>query len=100
MTHLLDDVVEEAAGVLGLDLLLDPPVGGEVRDVGLVDRAGSDGTSYYRLDKGNLDGGEASFGEDLLDDGGSGNGGVVEERGFTPMERMREQNGLASPASA
>jgi len=33
------DVVEEAAGVLGLDLLLDPPVGGEVRDVGLIGRA-------------------------------------------------------------
>jgi hypothetical protein len=37
--YLLDDIVEEAAGVLGLDLLLDPPVGGDVRDVGLVGRA-------------------------------------------------------------
>ncbi len=41
--------------------------------------AGSDGTSDYRLDKGHLDGGEASLGEDVLDDGGSGNSGVVEE---------------------
>ena len=30
-TYLLDDVVEVAAGVLALDLLLDPPVGGKVR---------------------------------------------------------------------
>jgi len=36
---LLDDIVEEGVRVLGLDLLLDPPVGGDVRDVGLVDRA-------------------------------------------------------------
>ena len=41
--------------------------------------AGSDGTSDYRLDKGHLDGGEANIGEDLLDDVGSDNGGVVEE---------------------
>lgn len=38
-TYLLDDLVEEAVGVLGLDLLLDPPVRGEVRDIGLVGRA-------------------------------------------------------------
>ncbi len=30
MRYLLDNFVEKAAGVLGLDLLLDPPVGGEV----------------------------------------------------------------------
>jgi len=33
---LLDDIVKEGVGVLGLDLLLDPPVRGDVRDVGLV----------------------------------------------------------------
>ncbi len=38
-TYLLDDLVEKAARVLGLDLLLDPPVGGDVRDVDLVDGA-------------------------------------------------------------
>ena len=38
-----------------------------------------DGTSDYRLDKGHLDVGEASPGDDLFDDGGSGNGGIVEE---------------------
>jgi len=38
-TYLLDDIVEEAVWVLGRDLLLDPPVGGEVRDVGFVGRA-------------------------------------------------------------
>ncbi len=38
-TYLLDDLVEEAAGVLGLDLLLNPPVWGEVRDIGLAGRA-------------------------------------------------------------
>jgi hypothetical protein len=38
----------------------------------------SDGTSGHRLDKRHLDVGEAGLGEDLLDDGGSGNGGVVE----------------------
>ena len=44
-----------------------------------------DGTSDYRLDKGHLDVGEASPGEDLVDDGGSGNGGLVEEGfGFDP----------------
>ena len=37
--YLLDDFVEEAAGELGLDLLLDPPVRGEVRDVGFVSGA-------------------------------------------------------------
>jgi hypothetical protein len=37
-TYLLDDLVEEGVGVLGLDLLIDPPVGGEVRDVDLVGR--------------------------------------------------------------
>lgn len=42
--------------------------------------AGSDGTSDYRFDEGHLDVGEASPGEDILDGGGSGNGGVVEER--------------------
>ena len=36
---LLDDIVEEAVGVLGLDLLLNPPVGGEVSNVDLVGRA-------------------------------------------------------------
>jgi hypothetical protein len=41
--------------------------------------AGSDGTSDYRLDKGHLDGREASLGEDVLDEGGSGNGVVIEE---------------------
>jgi hypothetical protein len=35
----LDDLVEEAAGVLGLDLLLNPPVRCAVRNVGLVGRA-------------------------------------------------------------
>ena len=38
-----------------------------------------DGTSDYRLDKGHLDVGEASPGEDLFDGSGSGNGGIVEE---------------------
>ena len=38
-TYLLDDFVEEAARELGLDLLLDPPVRGEVRDVGFVSGA-------------------------------------------------------------
>jgi len=33
------DVEKAAAGVLGLDLLLDPPVGGKVRDICLVSRA-------------------------------------------------------------
>jgi hypothetical protein len=43
--------------------------------------AGSDRTSDNRLDKGHLDVdvGEASLGEDLLDNGGSSNGGLVEE---------------------
>jgi len=63
-----------------------------------VDRAGSDGTSYYRLDKGNLDGGEASPGEDLLDDGGSGNGGVVEEgAGFYTDGEDERTEGLGLP---
>ena len=34
--YLRDDLVEEGAGVLGLDLLLDPPVRGNVRDIGPV----------------------------------------------------------------
>ena len=38
-THLLHDIVEEAVGELLLELLLDPPVGGEVRGVGFVGRA-------------------------------------------------------------
>ena len=42
-------------------------------------RAGSDGTSDYRLDEGHLDSGEASPSEDLLDDVGGGNGGIVAE---------------------
>jgi len=37
--YLLDDFVEEAAGELGLDLLLYPPVRGDVRDVGFVSGA-------------------------------------------------------------
>ena len=41
--------------------------------------AGSNGTSDYRLDKGHLDSGKASLGEDVLDDVGSGNGVFVEE---------------------
>ena len=36
---LLNDIIEEAAGVFGLDLLLNPLVGGEVGDVGLISRA-------------------------------------------------------------
>lgn len=38
-TYLLDDVVEVAARVLALDLLLDPPVGGNVRDIRLLGSA-------------------------------------------------------------
>ena len=38
-TYLLDDLVEGAAGELGLDLLPDPPVRGEVCDVGFVSGA-------------------------------------------------------------
>jgi len=38
-TYLVDDLVEEAVGEFGLDLLLEPPVGGEVGDVSLVGRA-------------------------------------------------------------
>ena len=37
-TCLLNDFVEEAAGVLFLDLLLDPPVGGEVSNIRFVSR--------------------------------------------------------------
>jgi hypothetical protein len=36
---LLDDLIEEAAGVFSLDLLLDPLVEGKVRDVTLVGKA-------------------------------------------------------------
>ncbi len=42
-TYLLDDVVEVAAGVLALDLLLDPPVGGKVRDIRLISTASTTG---------------------------------------------------------
>ena len=35
----LVDLVEEAVGVLDLDLLLDPPVGGDIRDISLAGRA-------------------------------------------------------------
>ena len=42
-------------------------------------RAGSNGRSDYRLDKGHLDVGVASLSEDILDDVGSGNGVIVEE---------------------
>lgn len=38
-TYLLDNFVKEAAGELGLDLLLDPPVRGEVRDASCVSGA-------------------------------------------------------------
>ena len=38
-TCLLDDIVEKAARELVLDLLLDPPVGAEIRDVGPFNRA-------------------------------------------------------------
>ena len=41
--------------------------------------ASSGGASDYRLDKGHLNGGEASLGEDDLDDICSSNGGFVEE---------------------
>ena len=37
--YLLDDIIEEAVGVLRFDLLLDEPVWGEVRDVDAVSRA-------------------------------------------------------------
>jgi hypothetical protein len=36
---LLDDLIEDAAGVLSLDLLFDPLVGGKVRDITLVGKA-------------------------------------------------------------
>ena len=39
MTNLIDDWVEEAVREHLLHLLLDPPVGSEVRDVGLVSYA-------------------------------------------------------------
>ena len=39
---LLDNLVKEAARELGFDLLLDPPVGGEVRDIGRAYAAGED----------------------------------------------------------
>jgi len=38
-TYLPDDFVEEAAGELRLDLLFDPPVRGEVRDIGFASGA-------------------------------------------------------------
>jgi len=47
----------------------------------------SDGTSDYLLDEGHLDGGEASIGEDLLNDVGSDNGVVVEEGGARGTRR-------------
>ena len=55
--------------------------------------ASSDGTSDYRLDKGHLNGGEASLSEDGLDDTGSGNGGFVEEgvRLYTDGEDKRAE---------
>ena len=40
-TNLVDDFVEEDFRIRYLHLLLDPPVGGEVRDVGLFGRAGT-----------------------------------------------------------
>ncbi len=42
-TYLLDDIVEVAAGVLALDLLLDPPVGGKVCDIHIISRASTTG---------------------------------------------------------
>lgn len=41
--------------------------------------ASCDGTSDYQLDKGHLDGGEASLSKDVLDDIGSGNSIFIEE---------------------
>ena len=38
-TYLLDDIVEEATRELSLDLLLEPPVRGEVRDVNFASGA-------------------------------------------------------------
>ena len=37
--YLFNNIVEKGSRVLGLNLLLDPPVGSEVRDVGLAGRA-------------------------------------------------------------
>ena len=39
VTYLLDGLVEEAAGELGLDLLFEPPVRGQVLDINSVSGA-------------------------------------------------------------
>ncbi len=49
---LLDNLIEKAAGVLGLDLLPDPPVGGEVRDVACAAGEDSDDATVPGEDDG------------------------------------------------
>ncbi|CUS14842.1 unnamed protein product [Tuber aestivum] len=55
--YLLDYIIKEAAGILGLDLLLNPPVGGDVGDVSPIGRActageDSNNTTIPRKDNG------------------------------------------------